>query len=239
MTKALYLYDSYLKEFEAKVLKVEENKVILDQTAFYPWGGGLDNDKGKLIWKDKEYDVVDVRKDQESNNIIHFLSETPDFNEGEKVIGIIDWNRRYRIMRMHTAAHIISAILYNNYNVLITGGHITEEYAKDDFNIEHDNWKEIIEDVIKKANKIVEEARQVKIYFMPREEAFKIPGIVKLANKLPPAINELRIVEIEGVDIQADGGPHVKNTKEIGEIILIKAENKGKNRKRIYYTVKP
>lgn len=239
MTKALYLYDSYLKEFEAKVVKVEENKVILDQTAFYPWGGGLDNDKGKIIWKDKEYEVIDVRKDKETDEIIHFLSEKPDFKEGEKVIGIIDWNRRYRIMRMHTAAHIISSILYNNYNVLITGGHITEEYARDDFSIESENWRDIIKEVIEKANQIAKEERPVKIYFMSREEALKIPGIVKLANKLPPAVKELRIVEIERIDIQADGGPHISNTKEIGEIVLLKVENRGKDKKRIYYTVKP
>jgi len=140
-------------------------------------------------------------------------------------------------MKLHTAAHIISAILYKEYGTLITGGNISEEYARDDFNLPSENWKEIVNDTIKKANSIVEEGRNVKIYFLKREEAFKIPGIVKLAEKMPPNVDILRIVEIEGIDIQADGGPHVKNTKEIGRIKLIKAENKGKNNRRIYYTV--
>ncbi|MEM3509305.1 MAG: alanyl-tRNA editing protein, partial [Nitrososphaerota archaeon] len=148
----------------------------------------------------------------------------------------IDWNRRYKLMRLHTAAHIISSIMYKDYGALITGGHIDENYAKDDFSLEKFD-KKIFEEAIRKANEIVKKAIEVKIYFLKREEALKIPGIIKLAEKMPPEVEKLRIVEIPEVDIQADGGPHVKNTKEIGEIILLKIENKGKNKKRIYYNV--
>jgi len=235
MTEALYLQDCYLKEFEAKVVKVEGNKVILDKTAFYPTSGGVECDKGELIFEGNVFKVVDVKK--ENGEIVHYLDKDGKESLNKNVIGKIDWNRRYKLMRLHTATHIISSILYKEYGVLITGGNISEEYARDDFNLSSENWKEIVNYSIKKANSIVEEGRNVKIYFLKREEALKIPGIVKLAEKMPPNLEVLRIVEIEGIDIQADGGPHVRNTKEIGKIKLIKAENKGKNNRRIYYTV--
>ena len=231
------MYDCYVKEFEAKVEEVKGNEVILDRTAFSPRAGGVDSDRGIILYKGEEYKVLDVRK--EGNKIIHVLDRNPNFKEGDFVKGIIDWERRYKLMRLHTAAHIISGILYSKYKVLVTGGEIKYEYARDDFNINFQNWKEILKEVVEEANKIIKEGREVKIYFLPREEAFKIPGIVKLANKLPPKVDKIRIVEIEGIDIQADGGVHVKNTKEIGEIEIIKLESRGKNRKRIYYTVKP
>ena len=231
------MYDSYLKEFSAKVVDIKENAIVLDQTAFYPWGGGLDSDIGIIIKGDREYNVLEVKKDKETGDILHYLNDVKGLNIGDNVVGRIDWDRRYKLMRLHTAAHIIAAILYNKYNVLITGGHITPEYARDDFSIDKDNWREIINETIEEANNIVREAREVKVYFLPREEAMKIPGIIKLASKLPPIVKELRIVEIEGIDIQADGGPHVKNTREVGKIRLLKAENRGKNKKRIYYTV--
>ncbi|MEM5832082.1 MAG: alanyl-tRNA editing protein AlaXM [Candidatus Aenigmatarchaeota archaeon] len=235
MTEALYMNDCYLTEFEAYVIKVEGNKIFLDKTAFYPTSGGVECDKGEIIFENQTFKVIDVKK--ENGEIVHYLDKDASDLANKKIIGKIDWNRRYKLMKLHTAAHIISAILYKEYNVLITGGNISEEYARDDFNLPSENWKEIVEDCVKKANKIVEEGRNVKIYFLKREEAFKIPGIVKLAEKMPPNLEILRIVEIEGIDIQADGGPHVKNTKEIGKIKLIKAENKGKNNRRIYYTV--
>ncbi|MEM0480636.1 MAG: alanyl-tRNA editing protein AlaXM [Candidatus Aenigmatarchaeota archaeon] len=235
MTEELYLKDSYLKEFEAEIIEIERNKVVLDKTAFHPIGGGLESDKGILIANNEIFNVIEVRR--ENGKIFHYLDKEPNFSVGQKVYCKLDWDRRYKMMRLHTAAHIIAAILYNKYNVLITGGNITEEYARDDFNLQAENWREIINETIEEANKIVKEGRNVKIYFLKREEAFKIPGIVKLANKLPPNVENLRIVEIEGIDIQADGGPHVSNTKEIGKIVLLKAENKGKNNRRIYYTV--
>ena len=152
--------------------------------------------------------------------------------------GIIDWERRYRLMRLHTAAHIISAIMYRDYGALITGGHVYPDYARDDFSIEKFD-RSIFEDAIAKANEIVKRGLEVRIYWLKREEALKIPGVVKLAERMPPEVKLLRIVEIPGVDIQADGGPHVKNTSEIGEIVLLKLENRGKKKKRVYYTVKP
>ncbi len=139
---------------------------------------------------------------------------------------------------LHTAAHILSAVLYNKYNALITGGHIYPDYAYDDYSLEVFS-QEIFLDAIRQANEIAGRGIEVKIYWLPREEALKIPGIVKLASRMPPQIKVLRIVEIPSVDIQADGGPHVRNTRGIGEVVFMKAVNKGKRKKRLCYTVKP
>jgi Ser-tRNA(Ala) deacylase AlaX len=139
---------------------------------------------------------------------------------------------------MHTACHIISAILFRDRKSLITGNKIDVERSRVDFNLEKMD-RELIEGVIEKANRVIKRNLPVKVYYLPREEAMKIPGIVKLASKLPPSIRELRIVEIEGIDIQADGGPHVRNTSEIGDVILLKTENKGKNNRRLYFTLEP
>ncbi|MQL54976.1 alanyl-tRNA editing protein AlaXM [Acidianus ambivalens] len=231
-TEELYLKDSYIKEFEAKVTKVNGNEVILDKTAFYPGGGGLENDVGKLIKNNGE--VLNVKEvKRQGDDIVHII-EGGELREGDNVKGVIDWDRRYKMMRLHTASHVMAAVAYSQFNALITGGHISPEYAKDDFNLEN---KDLIPQIVEKANEILSKGIEVKVYFLPREEALKIPGIVKLAERNPPSIPIWRIVEIPGIDIQADGGPHVKNTSEVGKIRIIKIENRGKNRKRVYYTV--
>lgn len=238
VTELLYQIDSYIKEFEAEVLHVEENKVVLNKTAFHPRSGGVANDTGFLIIDNERFRVVNVTMDRVNQIVVHHLeSKRHSIKKGDIVKGIIDWNRRYMLMRLHTAAHIIAAIMYKDHNAVITGGNIYPEYAYDDYSLEIFN-RRIFEDTIMKANEIVKRNLEIKIYWLEREKALKIPGIVKLASRMPPKAKMLRIVEIPNVDIQADGGPHVRNTKEIGEIILLKIQNKGKKRKRIYYTVK-
>jgi misacylated tRNA(Ala) deacylase len=236
MTEELYLKDSYIKEFEGRVVKIEDSYVMLDKTAFYPGGGGLENDIGFLINERGEKINVIEAKRGENGEILHKIDQNASLNVGDKVIGKINWERRYRMMRLHTASHIVAALAYSKFGALITGGHISPEQAKDDFNVEN---KDTLIELINEANEIVKKGIELKIYFLPREEALMIPAIVKLAGRNPPQIPIWRIVEIPGIDIQADGGPHVNNTKEIGEIVLLKVENKGKGRKRVYYTVKP
>ncbi len=236
-TKLLYMYDSYLKKFNAKVIGVYENKVVLDQTAFHPLTGGVANDTGYIIKEGEKHRVVDVQLDKETGDVYHVIDGEVKLSEGDAVEGLIDWDRRYRLMKLHTAAHLIAAVLYNDYGALITGGHVDVEYAKEDFNLEKPD-RRIFEEAVRKVNDLIERQLPVKIYFLSREEAMKIPGIVKLAERTPPEVKELRIVEISGVDIQADGGPHVSNTSEIGEVVLLKVQNKGKTKRRIYFTVK-
>lgn len=237
MTKLLYQEDSYLKETLGVVVGIQGNNVLLDQTIFHPRSGGLECDMGYLVVNDKIYKVINVSIDKSTQNVIHELEHCEGLALGVVVKQVLDWDRRYRMMKLHTSAHILSAVVYSTYNALTTGGNITPGYAYSDFNLSTYD-KTIFENVVAEANKVVKMGLDLKIYWLPREQALTIPGIVKLASRTPPNIPVLRIVEIPGVDIQVDGGPHVKNTAEIGEIILIKTENKGKDKKRVYFTTK-
>lgn len=228
------MQDSYLKEFEATVESVKDDKyIVLNKTAFYPSGGGQPNDTGLIICNDENYPVVYAGKF--SGQISHEVSK-PGLEPGDKVIGRIDWDRRYKLMRMHTAAHIIDAILYREAGALCTGNQLGVDKSRIDFSLDVLD-RDKIQQYIDMANEWVKKAIDVKIYFLPREEALKIPGVVKLASVMPPEVEELRIVEIPGIDLQADGGTQVKNTSEIGQISLVSVENKGKNNRRMYYTI--
>ncbi|MEM4815682.1 MAG: alanyl-tRNA editing protein AlaXM [Ignisphaera sp.] len=238
-TELLYQVDSYLKEFEARVVEVLDRGIILDRTAFHPRTGGVANDLGTIFIEGRGMDVTDVYIDKERKVVIHTVEGSLEGVEpGMVVKGVIDWSRRYRLMRLHTAAHILAAVMYREYGALITGGSVEPDYAYDDYGLERFDRK-IFEEVVLKANEIVRRGVEVRIYWLKRDDALRIPGIVKLAERMPPEVETLRIVEIPGIDIQADGGPHVRNTAEIGEITMIRAENRGKNRKRLYYTVNP
>lgn len=235
MEKALYMNDSYLREFEATVESVKDDKfIVLDKTSFYPSGGGQPHDTGVIICNGEEYPVVYTGKF--SGKISHEVSK-PGLKTGDKVIGRINWDRRHKFMRMHTAAHLLISIFNKESNVLITGNQIDEGKTRIDFNMENFD-RERIMGYIETANDLIKQNVHVKTYYLPRDEAMKIPGIVKLAGALPPDVQTLRIVEIPGVDIQADGGTHVKSLSEIGTIAFVSAENKGKDRKRVYYAVK-
>lgn len=235
-TKLLYQEDSYLKEAEATVLEISGNEVVLDKTVFHDGTGGVAADSGYIVYGGERYSATAAHKGGE---VVHVLDRVPSFKPGDVVVGVVDWEKRYRKMRLHTAAHILSAVLYNRHGALITGGDITHEYARDDFNVEGDmaTVRRIFEEAVAEVNEIAARGIEVKVYWLPREEALKIPGVVKLAERMPPDIPTLRIVEIPGVDIQADGGPHVRNTKEIGTVKILKVENRGKGKKRLYYTV--
>lgn len=236
MTELLYQKDSYLKEFDAKILEIKGNSILLDRTAFHPLSGGLDSDKGVIKYNGSEYNVVHVYLESE-DSVWHDLGIASELGAGYIVKGVIDWERRYKIMKLHTASHILSSIMFNKYGALVTGGHIDDEHAKDDFSLESSE-RSIFEEAVGEVNKIIQKCLDVKIYFLDREEALKIPGVIKLAQRSPPNMKYLRIVDISGVDIQADGGPHVRNTGEIGGIVLEKVENKGRARKRLYYRLK-
>jgi misacylated tRNA(Ala) deacylase len=234
--KLLFQEDSYLREFESVVTRIDGNKVFLQATAFHPRpAGGLDADKGKLIVENGVIlEVVDTVLD--NGDVAHVVEgDLSNVKPGMKVRGIIDWERRYRMMQLHTASHILAAVLYNKYGARVTGGHISPDMARDDFEIQVEDWKKAIMEAIDETNSIIKKCIEVKVYWLPREEALRIPGIVKLADKLPPDVEKLRIVEIPGVDIQADGGPHVKNTCEIPGIEVVKLESRGRRRKRVYY----
>lgn len=230
--RKLFWEDAYIREFDATVVSISDGKIVLDQTAFNPKGGGLVGDTGYI----NDIRVLDTNKEDET--IIHHVESTDDLKPGDRVRGRLDWDRRHRIMRMHTTAHILSAIFHGQAKALITGNEIDPERSRIDFSIEGFD-KEIMQQYVALANESVKRNLEVKSYFMSKDEALKVPDIVKLAQAAPPDVAELRIVEILGLDRQADGGPHVKNTGEIGTINVLKFENKGKTNRRMYFTVVP
>ncbi len=236
MTELLYLKDSYLQDFEATVTKVEGKMVVLDKTAFYPQGGGVPDDRGKLIniANSKTYNVQMVKK--MGTDVMHEVDEV-GLKMGDKVHGWLDWPRRYKLMRAHTAAHILSAVVNRETGALITGNQIDLDKARIDFDLETFDREKIAE-YCAKANQEIAKNQPITVEFLPREEALKIPAVIKLAGALPPAVKELRILRIGDVDVQADGGPHVANTKEVGTVEIVSTENKGKNNRRVYFTLR-
>jgi Ser-tRNA(Ala) deacylase AlaX len=233
MTTTLYTTDSYVKEFEATVISANNTEIVLNQTAFFPAGGGLPCDKGTFIVNNKTYTVLTTaRKD---NNIVHEV-DIPGIREGDIVKASLDWQRRYQLMRMHTACHVLSAVFVKEAGALITGNQLDLTQSRVDFNLENfDRHK--INDYIAIANTLLKTNQEVTVSFMPRAEAEKIPELAKLAIGLKQGIEEIRVVAISTIDRQADGGPHVKNTSEVGTIQLIKCENKGKANRRVYFTL--
>lgn len=240
MSEALYLRDCYIKEFEALVLSIGDDgrSIILDKTLFYPTSGGQPNDLGVLKTSTAEYIVLDtIKKD---GNIIHRVNIV-GLKANDKVIGIIDWDHRYKLMRYHTAAHILSTLIHNETDADITGNQLYSNKARVDFSLESFD-RDLMKGFEEKANNIINKGINVSFRMLDREEAFKIPSLVKLRMQLPLTITEIRIVDIADdkadFDHQACAGTHVKNTKEIGEIEIFELENKGKDRKRIYFRLK-
>ena len=234
MTQALYLEDSYLKECDATVVSAKDGKyVVLNQTIFYPKGGGQPWDTGKIIKGNEIYNVVYVGKF--SGEISHEVDHA-GLREDDKVRCVLDWERRYKLMRSHTAAHVFASLLCTGTGALVTGNQLEEDKIRFDFSLERFD-PEILTQYIDKANELFRKDIPVKWYELPREEALKIPGVIKMAEAFPPEIPRLRIVEVVGVDKQADGGTHVKNLKEVGQIKGLKTENKGKNNRRVYFVL--
>ncbi|MGM0405516.1 MAG: alanyl-tRNA editing protein [Thermoplasmatota archaeon] len=234
MTEILYMPDiesNYIKDFKAKVMNSGKDHVVLDRTAFYPEGGGQPSDTGKITWDGEEAEVVKVEK---KGKIIHRLEGTIPEKYTE-VKGEIDWDRRYNHMKLHTAQHLFSAVVYERFKGETVGNQIYTDYSRVDFepvDLSEDDLEEI-EEVV---NALIEEAHPVSIYTEKRgvlEEDIE-EGRVNLS-LLPKSIKELRVIDIDGCDICPCAGTHVRNTQEIEGIKITKKENKGKNKQRIYY----
>lgn len=231
----LYLNDCYFKEFEGTVERVTNNKfVVLDKTAFYPNSGGQPHDTGVLIKEGMEFPVVYAGK---FGDVISHEVSRPGLSSGDAVRGIIDWDRRYLFMKYHTACHILSAFIHNETGAQISGNQLGEDKSRVDFSLENFDRQQI-QSFEAKVNGIINNKLPVTIDILPRAEAFQIPSLVKLKDAFPPDVLEIRVITIPGVDQQACGGTHVANTGEIPNIEIFKAENKGKNNRRIYFRFK-
>jgi misacylated tRNA(Ala) deacylase len=236
MTELLYLFDHYLKEFDATILEISDSKtIVLDRTAFYPRGGGQPSDRGKLLLENgTTFEVIESSKGE--GKVLHQISaEITDRQVpvGKRVHGVIDWDLRYKHMRHHTALHILSGVVFLKFNARITGGQIYPDRARLDLSLS-DLSKERQTLIEEEMNKVVEKNSEVRTIWLDREEALKRSDLYRLsADLLPKGTEKLRIVEIVGFDAQLDGGTHVAKTGEIGKIKISKTENKGKENKRI------
>jgi Ser-tRNA(Ala) deacylase AlaX len=231
MEKELFLRDSYQKSCRSTIEEIMGNKVILDQTIFYPSGGGQPSDTGVFRQGNHVFHVVQVKREQ--GQIVHYLNDTSHLKR-ESVEAEIDWDRRYTFMRYHTLLHVIAGHLYKKFGALATSNEICENRARIDVKFEEYVSESYFSLLEKEIHQIIEENHAVTTRTLPREEIEKIPGSIKtIVNLLPPDIRNVRLVAVEDIDEQACGGTHVRCTKEIGTFSIVKVKNKGDKVKRM------
>jgi len=234
MTELLYQTDAYLQKFVAQVVAHQEGALLLDRTAFYPGGGGQPADHGTVLWQNHQYPVREVKKAGEL--VLHWVETDPLYTlppVGAEVHGLVDWTHRFQLMRTHTALHILCGVIWRDFGAHVTGAQMQPLEARMDFELEHMSV-DFATDIEARINAEVAAEHDVLVRILPREEAFQIPDLIRTKiNLLPPSITSVRHVEIVGLDLQADGGTHVANTREVGSIRVVKHESKGKINKRL------
>ena len=237
MTGELFLEDAYLKEFESPVVGVSGREVILARTAFYPGGGGQPADKGTLGVGPVNAAVVDARR--EGDNVVHVLDKViPDTVRELK--GELDWERRFAHMRYHTALHALSGVIWWSFGAKVTGGQMRADRARMDFSFPGEWTMDVVGEIERLVNEALVEGRSVKVYELSREEALEEnPDLIRTqVNLVPERVKMVRIVEIEGIDTQADGGTHVANTEEVGEVEITGHKSKGRQNKRVEFVLR-
>jgi misacylated tRNA(Ala) deacylase len=236
MTRELFLEDAYLKEFESPVVGLSGREVILARTAFHPGGGGQPADKGTLGVGPVSAAVVDARR--EGDNVVHVLDKViPDTVRELK--GELDWERRFAHMRYHTALHTLSGVIWRSFGAKVTGGQMRADRARMDFSFPGEWTVDVVGEIERLVNEALVEGRPVKVYELPREEALENPDLIRTqVNLVPERVKMVRIVEIEGIDTQADGGTHVANTEEVGEVEITGHKSKGRQNKRVEFILR-
>src|SRR5215470_2077219 len=236
MAELLCQTDSYIQEFNATVVATDEatSAVALDRTAFYPGGGGQPHDCGWLQAGGATLAVTKVAR--QAGQVWHTVEGALPA-VGTAVHGRLDWDRRYKLMRTHTALHVLCGVVWRDYGAQVTGGNMEPLQGRMDFEFEALR-RELVQEIEAKVNSEVQQARDVRVRILPRAEAFQIPDLIRTKiNLLPEGIAEVRTIEIVGLDLQADGGTHVANTLEVGHIRVVDYQSKGKINKRIYIVV--
>ncbi len=226
-SELMYLTDAYLTSFTATVVEVDPDTVVLDRTAFYPTGGGQPNDTGML----GGFAVSDVRKD--GDLVRHTVGNGHTLAVGQTVEGVIDWERRHQLMRTHTALHVLCGVIWNQWKVPVTGGNMEPLSARMDFEFDPlpADFGATVESLV---NAELAADRRIEVAFLPRDTAVMDEDLIRTkVSMIPPTVREIRVVDIIGLDKQADGGTHVRRTGEVGRIRVVKTESKGKGNKRI------
>jgi misacylated tRNA(Ala) deacylase len=229
VTELLYLRDAYLREFDARVTAVEGARVVLDRTAFYPTGGGQPHDTGRIDGAA----VTGVAK--VGGDVWHTLDASTGATPavGRHVHGALDWTRRHALMRTHTALHVLCGVIWHEWGKAVTGGNMEALSARMDFEFDPlpDGFGVVVE---RRVNEELAAGRAVEVAFVPRDTALEDEDLIRTRDNLvPPSVTELRVIDIVGLDKQADGGTHVRNTAEVGRIRVVKTESKGRANKRI------
>ena len=231
-TELLYLRDAELRSFDSVVDAIVDGGIVLAETAFYVTGGGQPHDTGTLVWDGGTAKVIDVRKDRDTGDVVHVLEgDIP--NEGTSVHGELDWDRRHALMRTHTALHVLCGVIWNEYQTPVTGGNMEPLSARMDFEFDPlpEGFGQTVE---QRVNEELAAARPIEVVFLPRETAVEDEDLIRTkVNMIPASVKEIRVVDIVGLDKQADGGTHVRTTDEVGRIRVVKTESKGKGNKRI------
>src|SRR3954471_23756176 len=225
-TDLAFLRDAYLTEADATVVAVDGDRVALDSTVFYATGGGQPHDTGSL----GPAQVVDVRK--EGGTVWHTVSG-PVPAVGDTIHLAVDWERRHRLMRTHTALHVLCGVIWNEWGTAVTGGNMEPLSARMDFEFDPlpEGFGRTVEELV---NVELAAARPIEVSFLPRETAVEDADLIRTkVNMIPESVKEIRVVDIVGLDKQADGGTHVRSTDEVGRIRVVKTESKGKGNKRI------
>lgn len=237
-TELIFQRDSGARGVDATVVAIEpgSRRVALDRTVFYPGGGGQPCDTGVLtrLADGARWPVLAAGK--EGNAVWHELGgDTPLPETGDAVRGELDWEHRYRLMRMHTALHVLCGVVFRDYGALVTGGNMGPDRARMDFEMDSAEFTpERVAEIERRANEELQAGREVRVRILPRAEAFQIPDLIRTKiNLLPEGISEVRTVEIVGLDLQADGGTHVANTREVGTLRVVGTRSKGKANKRL------
>ncbi|HSG79472.1 MAG TPA: alanyl-tRNA editing protein [Acidimicrobiia bacterium] len=230
MTEEIAARDAYRRAAEAVVLEVGADGVVLDRTVFYPQGGGQPGDTGALEWDGGSVDVVDTLK--KGGRLVHVVAGDPP-PVGTALTATIDWDRRHLLMRTHTALHVLSAIVWRDFDAKVTGGNMEPGRARMDFELAGIT-AEFGRDVEERVNAALAEGHDVAVRFLPRSLALADPDLIRTkVNLIPEFVDPIRVVEIGGLDKQADGGTHVANTLEVGSVRVVKTESKGRDNKRM------
>ena len=226
----IFLRDAYARNVQATVTAVEGDRVALDRTVFYPTGGGQPHDTGTLTWDGGQASVVGVRKE---GGVVWHTVAGPAPQVGTAVEGEIDWDRRHALMRTHTALHILCGVIWNQWSTAVTGGNMEPLAARMDFDFDPlpEGFSATVEELV---NAEVAAARPIEVDFLPRGEALADEALIRTkVNLIPESVTEIRVIDIVGLDKQADGGTHVRSTDEVGRVRVVKTESKGKANKRI------
>jgi misacylated tRNA(Ala) deacylase len=229
-TELAYLRNAYLRSDDATVIAVDGQRVALDRTIFYPTGGGQPHDTGTLGWGDESAAVLDVRKD---GDLVWLKLDASVPPEGTVVRAELDWERRHQLMRTHSALHVLCGVIWNEWGTAVTGGNMEPLSARMDFEFDPlpEGFGARVEELV---NAELAAARSIEVSFLPRETAVEDDDLIRTkVNMIPESVKEIRVVDIVGLDKQADGGTHVRTTDEVGRVHVLKTESKGKGNKRI------